>query len=629
MKRYRTATARRHVNVKRLGVFIAVVAVIAALIIYFVYTNLNKKDGMDPVAEAATVEVTTIADGVTVGGVDVSGMTVEQGEAALSPVVEEMLAGQQVTFDVPDKRIVVQIGADGTELPRGGSDEQESSDSGEGEEEGEDAEEKEEITEIDRSGEPYVLDLATLGVTVDTRAPLEEALEYSRQQAVANEKQPDDGQEGEEGGENVQPATTQIDFPLEYTIDEAAIKTHFESLAELDAWGKKPVNANYKVEVQNDESGLTTWGSLVKSDPEDGYEVDIDSLTGMVAAQITSGQYEAIDAPTTVLPGSASGEAKEYVLMGTGTTTFEGSPENRRYNIWKISSQLNGAVLGSWDTFSVNDHVGPRNADTGYKEANGIEDGTYTPQYGGGICQVSSTMYNACLKAEMEIVSRVPHTIMAGYVKPGLDATISTGGPDFKVKNITDDPMFLIVKCNVPDRKVTVELWGTRQRDYEVELYSEALHEKDSQAPPPEFRVNAALDPYAINEVKPSRRYEKYQLYARKVDSNGNVIEDKIDVGTSTYRAITGIYEVGSAVPFSPGQTLAEVKAARDAAAGAAAPPADQVLDPGVEQEQPTQDPPADQPSEQPSEQPSTDPGTTPSADPGAVVQQEQAAGAT
>ena len=81
----------------------------------------------------------------------------------------------------------------------------------------------------------------------------------------------------------------------------------------------------------------------------------------------------------------------------------------------------------------------------------GIENGTYTDQAGGGICQVSSTFYNAALRAEMDIVGKAAAQHYGRDMDPGMDATISTGGPDFKVKNPYRDDMVAIVTCNIPD----------------------------------------------------------------------------------------------------------------------------------------------------------------------------------
>jgi hypothetical protein len=218
--------------------------------------------------------------------------------------------------------------------------------------------------------------------------------------------------------------------------------------------------------------------------------------------------------------------------------------------------------------FSVNDQAGPRTAENGWAEALGIEDGNFTPQYGGGICQVSSTMYNAVLKAEMTIRERVPHSIKSTYVKDGLDATISTGSPDFKFENPYDTALYMIIKTSVPDNRITVEIWGTMERDYDVELFTEMISDEDEKIPQAEIRVNTSLGEYDVNELKPGRRYEKWQVYKRYVDKvTGEVMQDRIEVTTSTYPDITPVYEVGSGVPYTAEMTLAQLRAAAQQAA--------------------------------------------------------------
>ena len=98
---------------------------------------------------------------------------------------------------------------------------------------------------------------------------------------------------------------------------------------------------------------------------------------------------------------------------------------------------------------------------------------------GGGICQVSSNLYNALLKAEVEIVDRSHHSWPLGYVKTGLDATISTGSPDFVFKNNYDVPIAIVVDCDaVNSRKITVSVYGPA-RDYAVKLESDIISETE------------------------------------------------------------------------------------------------------------------------------------------------------
>lgn len=554
--------ARRRVNKARLGAFIGVTA--AAVVAIVLCVNIFGKAGDTPAQPTETLPVQVLDnvfdEGVTVGGVNVSGMTMEEAKTAVMPVAENMLNEGIIEFSVL--------------LPVEGS----GHNSGTSEGEDGNPESDKDSTVQDK----YSLTLQELGAEVDVDTVLNEALAYRNPETKSESENTSEVSLSTGSGN-----TVGKDFPLERTLDTSVLENKINALAQENEWTVEPIGSTYKPDYYSDENDLTTGGEIVEGEPTDGYRVKTEEIISTITSQFENNQFEPFEAQVEILSGAeAQANSKKPVLMATATTSFDTSPSERRYNIWKISEKLNGVTIKPGVTFSINDHVGDRTVEGGWKEANGIENGIYTPQAGGGICQVSSTLYNAALKAELDIVSRVPHTIMASYVKPGLDATISSGGPDFKVENPYDDDIYIIVKCNVPDRRVTVEIWGYEDRDYTVELYSELISDKDQKKPEPTFKTNSSLGTYEIREVKPGRRYEKYQLYARHLDKEtGAVIEDKIPVGTSTYADIKGVYEIGDGVPYSSGMTLEEVRAAASEAAAAASAPDPGVVpvDPGVD----------------------------------------------
>ena len=121
--------------------------------------------------------------------------------------------------------------------------------------------------------------------------------------------------------------------------------------------------------------------------------------------------------------------------LGTFKTEFSKDATNRNINIQKAAESLNGVVVPAGGTFSFNESVGPANAASGYKKAQIFVNGRKSKGFGGGICQVSSTLYNAALDAGVEIVERHPHSLPVDYVPEGKDAATSYGSSDFKFKN--------------------------------------------------------------------------------------------------------------------------------------------------------------------------------------------------
>ncbi len=378
---------------------------------------------------------------------------------------------------------------------------------------------------VETPGTPltYSYRLKNLGVTADPGPLIQQAFTYKNTAG--------------------QPA----DFPLELQMDEDYICGLLEAMREEEGWGLAPVSSSYYVETYSNEENLTTGGVLKRSEPEDGYEVDIAGLASAIVSKIHARDFSDFEAPVNHLEGNDEAAAVgEMILMGRYRTHYDDSGEGRRYNIWKISEKLNGAKLFAGKVFSVNDHVGERNEENGWAVAYGIEDGVYTEQYGGGICQVSSTFYNATLRAEMEPTARVPHTIAASYVPKGMDATISTGGPDFKVKNILDTNMYVIVTCNGPKSWVQVEIYGTRARDYELAFWSELASEQEM--PAPIYEVNPSLGEFEKKLVRPGQKGETWEVYREKKSYDGTLLEEETLITTSTYDPIAPKYEVGSGV---------------------------------------------------------------------------------
>ncbi len=157
--------------------------------------------------------------------------------------------------------------------------------------------------------------------------------------------------------------------------------------------------------------------------------------------------------------------------LATFSTSYASSNANRSTNIALAASKLNGKVLMPGEEFSFNDTVGKRTASAGFKTATVYSNGQVTTDYGGGICQVSSTLYNAVLRANLEITNRVNHTFTVGYVPIGLDATVSWGAPDFKFKNSRSYPIKLV--ATTQGKRLSISIYGLKEEvEYEVELVS-------------------------------------------------------------------------------------------------------------------------------------------------------------
>ena len=224
-------------------------------------------------------------------------------------------------------------------------------------------------------------------------------------------------------------------------------------------------------------------------EPKDAYFKDdgsfevVDDIVGctfdVAAAKDTwmqAGLMETVEIPLTITEPAVTGESLRSLLfrdmLGYQTTVFASSGENRINNIKLAVSKINGVVLMPGETFSYNETLGQRTKEAGFLEAGAYSSGQVVQEIGGGICQVSSTLYCATLFANLETVSRTAHYFRVDYLPIAYDATVSWPNPDFKFRNNRDYPI-KIVAYTTNDSDLTVEIWGTDVDGSYVELTNE------------------------------------------------------------------------------------------------------------------------------------------------------------
>jgi vancomycin resistance protein YoaR len=145
-------------------------------------------------------------------------------------------------------------------------------------------------------------------------------------------------------------------------------------------------------------------------------------------------------------------------LLAQYSTQFDASLVNRTENIRLAARALDGKLLAPGERFSFNESVGERTAEAGYKEAMIIEGNIFTPGLGGGVCQVSSNLYNAVTLAQLEILERHPHSLPVTYVPPGQDATVAYPQLDFKFMNNSE--AYVLIRSSVVENTLTFQLYG-------------------------------------------------------------------------------------------------------------------------------------------------------------------------
>ena len=291
-----------------------------------------------------------------------------------------------------------------------------------------------------------------------------------------------------------------------------------------------------------------TSRSFTFTDEVTGKNLDTASLYDAIIAQLEKGTYNAViqTATTSVMPAVTRVELKNTFTKISSYTTTTTADFNRNTNVNLAAYAVNGTVLNAGETFSFNSVTGQRTTAKGYLEAAAVAGGTTTDEVGGGVCQVSSTLFNAAMTADLTLVSRSPHTWPSTYVEPGRDATVNWPNLDFKFKNQRDTPIFIVCyytqgKTMAAKGTLTVEIYGVTLGTGEtVELVTKLI---STETPPSEpiYERNTSLEPGTEQVLKKARTgyvYETYRVYKR----SGAEYKREL-LCTSTYKMIQEVIE--------------------------------------------------------------------------------------
>lgn len=265
---------------------------------------------------------------------------------------------------------------------------------------------------------------------------------------------------------------------LEYTnkiykiildFDKEKIRTVIEENAEQ--YNQEAVNATM---IKTEEGFEITEGSSgVKVDTEASVDAVYDYLTG----DLWDGADSAIDLVIVVDEpiGKAEDLAQVKDVLGTFTTSYSTSGGSRSANVANGCLLINGTTLFPGEEFSAYEAVAPFTEANGYYMAGSYLNGQVVDSLGGGICQVSTTLYNAVLLSELEVTERYNHSMIVTYVDPSADAAIAeSSGKDFKFKNNTDYPIY-IEGSTTPDKQITFTIYGVETRDSNREVIYESV----------------------------------------------------------------------------------------------------------------------------------------------------------
>ncbi len=258
-------------------------------------------------------------------------------------------------------------------------------------------------------------------------------------------------------------------FEAELTYDETLIDSFIEEM--YQALYVAPVNAEVMMDAEKPE---------LLSASTDGQALDSGAAKEQIITLIETGEGTTT-LPVMVVEPDVSTELAEsgFELIVEYKTDVSARNYNSRFNVRKALQNFNMTVANG-ETVSFNDVVGPRTEARGYREATEYLGNTTTKGYGGGVCQASTTLYGALLKAGVTIIERSPHSMTVNYVEPSLDAAVTDSGnnKDLVFRNDTGSPIFIYTE--VTKEEAIVRIYGVRP-PYRYELLSE-IESQDSAA---------------------------------------------------------------------------------------------------------------------------------------------------
>ena len=418
----------------------------------------------------------TIASGVYIGSLDVSGMTVDEAGQAVSSFVESQ-KNSEITLTVGEDKNLTIFGSD-------------------------------------------------LGITWENTDVVNEAYALGHQGNIIQRYK---ALKDLEKSNHV--------FEIEYGFDDEALAAIIDRCS--SSFDQEKVNYSLK---KTDEGFVVTDGQT-------GYVVDKEASASVIKSFV---QNELTPENTTITLsvkedkplGSAEDLAKVKDVLGTFTTSYKTSGAARSANVANGCSLINGTTVYPGEEFSVLDTITPFTEANGYFPAGSYLNGLVVESVGGGICQVSTTLYNAVLLAELEVTERHNHSMIVTYVEPSADAAIAeSGGKNFKFVNNTEYPIY-IEGSTTSDKHITFTIYGVETRDAgrKVSFKSEVLETTPASAD--QFVCDSSQ---AVGYVGTQSAHLGYKAQLWKiVTENGSEVSREV-INSSNYKMVPKIVTIGTA----------------------------------------------------------------------------------
>ena len=268
------------------------------------------------------------------------------------------------------------------------------------------------------------------------------------------------------------------------------------------------ISDSINVDMKNATVYISDSGNISVSSATIGKELDIASTKESIYDAIKNKDYKSIDLKVNIKEPKISTEAVKSVntLLAEFSTKFSTKDSNRVTNVVLSAKATSDVLLMPGEEFSYNNLTGKRTASNGYKDAPVIINGKLEQDVGGGVCQVSSTLFNSVLYSGLDVTSRRNHSLKSSYVSIGRDAMVSDGGSDFRFKNPYSHPVY--IKNTVSNGVITSKIYGNTSDKKNISI---------------------KVEPYTTEGLDAAKTYIEYK------DSNGKVIRTQY-ISNSVYK---------------------------------------------------------------------------------------------
>lgn len=322
-------------------------------------------------------------------------------------------------------------------------------------------------------------------------------------------------------------------YSMQFSADAAKVQAAVESCSQFNS---QPVEGS--IQMGSDGVPYVEGGT-------DGITLNVaDSVSAVenaVAAWTGGDLTVGLSFDTTSPQVTAASLSNVTSVLGAATTDYSASTAARAANVENGCRLISGSLVWPGDEFSVTRAVTPFTADNGYELAPSYEENHVVDSYGGGICQVSTTLYNAVLKAELDVTARSNHTMIVNYVDPSKDAAIAEGIMDMAFVNNTDSPIYIYGYYY--GGTITFIIYGheTRPANRSIEFVSKVTSQTDPTGT--QLVADTSQNVGYINQIQSPHTGYTAELW-KNIYIDG-VLTDSVQVNSSAYQAVGTIFDVG------------------------------------------------------------------------------------